>query len=143
MPPHAAVPTVRRCRDCSTRLLRTNTTTRCAECRLMRRNERLTTPDMAERRDALLRTAAIARRTAELDAEIYSDRGRSPMTARDDQLGPDAEQHPGTGKWRLLWTGDKVAEVVGLFSHDTEAAALQEGRAFVRRQLRAAQRGGR
>lgn len=107
----------------------------------MRRNERLTTPVMAERRDALLRTAAIARRTAELDAEIDYDKGELPMTERDDQLGLDAEQHPGTGKWRFLWTSDKAAEVVGLFSHDMEAAARQEGRAFVRRQQRAARRG--
>lgn len=134
---------MRRCRDCSTRLLRTNTTTRCAECRLVRRNERLTTPAMAERRDALLRTAAIARRAAELEAEIDYERGDLPMTAQDDQLGIGVEQHPGTGKWRFLWTSDKAAEVIGLFSHDTEAAARQEGRAFVRRQQRAARQGKR
>lgn len=134
---------MRRCRDCSTRLRRDNKTTRCAECRLVRRNERLTTPAMAERRDALLRTAAIARRTAELDAEIDADREGSPMTARDDQLGLDTEQNPGTGKWRFLRTSPHAASVIGLFSHDTEAAARQEGRAFVRRQQRAARRGKR
>ncbi|WP_084055146.1 hypothetical protein [Mycobacterium avium] len=65
------------------------------------------------------------------------------MTARDDQLRLDAEQHPSTGKWRFRWTSDKAAEVIGLFSHDTEAAALKVGRAFVRRQLRAVQGGKR
>lgn len=58
---------MRCCRDCATRLRRDSKTTRCAECRLVCRNERLDTPALIERRTQLLRTAAIAARIAELN----------------------------------------------------------------------------
>jgi hypothetical protein len=42
-------------------LLRTNRTSCCAECTLIRKNDRLTTPAMARRREEMLRVAMAQR----------------------------------------------------------------------------------
>lgn len=65
---------MRVCDDCGTQLLRTNRFSVCAECALVRKNERLTTPAMARRRDELLRAAAVTARIAELSDETPTDR---------------------------------------------------------------------
>ncbi|WP_084055147.1 hypothetical protein [Mycobacterium avium] len=67
--------------------MHTNRTTRCAECRLVRRNERLDTPALKERREQLLaevraqaqaarRRSAVQERLYELDAETATERGQ-------------------------------------------------------------------
>ena len=61
--------------DCGTQLRRANTGYRCAECRLVRRNEQLSTPAMRERQQQLLRAAAVAQRIAEI-AETSTNGGK-------------------------------------------------------------------
>lgn len=54
------------CSDCGTPLLPTNTSARCAECALVVRNEQLTTPELVQRRYALLRAVALAQRIVDM-----------------------------------------------------------------------------
>lgn len=55
----------------------------------------------------------------------------------DQELGIQAEQHPESKRWRYLYVSPNAAECLGVFKHDTEEAALREGRAFARKQAKA------
>lgn len=52
----------------------------------------------------------------------------------DEDLGIDAEEHPGHGRWRWIWTNDKGAQRFSLFSFDTDDQARRAARKWIKEQ---------
>lgn len=52
-------------------------------------------------------------------------------------LGLEAEQHPQSKMWRYIWCSPGAAECLGLFKHTSQEEALEAGRAFAEKQLKA------